>query len=233
MQQCVGGQIIEDENAQGVKTQQHVYTSSGVELASGMAETTMIFKHTDPVTRTEQGSWTNAADSYRTELDPVGGDVGTYQPLEDDPGNDFPMRHGSLSEPANLCAIDGLPSDCQSMMLALQSGGTLFFARGAAPGGGGSRQVLYDDLGHPHLVPRWTPGHEIDVWKWIPYTGEGEGEGAFAPEPTIYSGMQYFEYNHEYSPQNSGAITDAERNSANNLIDKNYDRCRKLLGAQV
>jgi hypothetical protein len=32
-------------------------------------------------------------------------------------------------------------------------------------------------------------------------------------------------------PQNSGAITNAELNSATNLIDENYDRCRKLLGA--
>lgn len=32
-------------------------------------------------------------------------------------------------------------------------------------------------------------------------------------------------------PQNSGAITQGERDAANNLIDKNYDRCRKLLGA--
>lgn len=35
----------------------------------------------------------------------------------------------------------------------------------------------------------------------------------------------------ERQPLNSGAITQAERDAANNLIDKNYERCRKLLGA--
>ncbi|HBB87134.1 MAG TPA: hypothetical protein DC047_05925 [Blastocatellia bacterium] len=115
---ALGGVVIQDVNAQGVKTQQHVYTSGGTELALGNPETTMVFKHIDPVTSTEQGSWTNAADSYRTELDPVGGDVGTYQPLEDDPGQDFPLHHGSLSQPFDHCSAAGLPDVCSGSAYA-------------------------------------------------------------------------------------------------------------------
>lgn len=188
---ALGGVVIEDVNAQGVRTQQHVYTSGGTELATGNPETTMVFKHIDPVTRTEQGSWTNAADSYRTELDPMDGDVGTYQPVEDDPGRDFPMRHGSLSEPMNLCSVDFLPSDCQTMLDTLNGeNATLLFARGGAPGGGGSQRVVYDSSGKGHLLARGVPGHETFEWKWINVPGE---EPAYGPVPTSYSGTSDYE----------------------------------------
>jgi len=115
---ALGGAVVEAVNPQGVKTKQYVYTSSGLELASGTAESAMIFKHVDPVTESEQLSWIDARDAGRTELDPTAGDVGTYQPLEDDPGNDFPVRHGTLSRPMDLCARAELPSVCTGQAYA-------------------------------------------------------------------------------------------------------------------
>jgi Bacterial toxin 44 len=111
------GQVIQDLNAQGAKTQQHVYTSGGSELAAGNAETTMIFKHIDPITGTEQLSWTDGRNNGRTELDPVGGDVGLQPPDVEEPDTDLPTRHGSLGQPANRCADGGMSSDCNSVML--------------------------------------------------------------------------------------------------------------------
>jgi len=110
----LGGAVIEQVDAAGVKTRQSVYTNRGIELASRTGELTMIFKHTDPVTATEQRSWTDARDAGRIELDPMEGDVGTFQPLEDDPGQDFPLQHGRLSQPFDHCSEAGLPSICGS-----------------------------------------------------------------------------------------------------------------------
>ena len=57
----LAGQVIQEVDGQGAKTAQHVYTSSGIELASGKAETTMVFKR-------------RSGDQRRTiELDQCGG----------------------------------------------------------------------------------------------------------------------------------------------------------------
>ena len=130
----LAGAVIEEVDAQGTKTAQHVYTSSGIELASGKAETTMVFKHRDPVTSVEQLSWTNAANSGRTEFDPLAGDVGEYEPVEDDPGRDFPMSVSHPSEPMNLCVLDGLPSDCPAAQsFGRESSKTVFMSWMDAP----------------------------------------------------------------------------------------------------
>ena len=86
------GQIIQEMGGTGTKGFQYIYTTGGTELAKGTAETTMVFKHVDPVTGTEQLSWTNGPNNGRTELDPLGGDVGLQPPDVEIPDNDLPYR---------------------------------------------------------------------------------------------------------------------------------------------
>ena len=85
------GGVLEGLDAQGARTVDYVYGGTGIVIARGGPSGATFVNH-QAVTGSEQLSWAGAVDSGRTELDPLGGDVGTFQPVEDDPGRDFHAR---------------------------------------------------------------------------------------------------------------------------------------------
>ncbi len=114
--------MVEQLDEHGAKTYSNVFSNGGEWLAKGASPGT-TFLNFDPVTSVEQDSSSNALDAGRSEIDPLGADVGTYNIYEDfeEPDRDFPF-HSAISGPADGCIIDGLPGDCKSALLILISG---------------------------------------------------------------------------------------------------------------
>jgi YD repeat-containing protein len=108
------GGVVEELDAQGVRKVDYVYAGAGIILAKGAPSGTpssAIFVNHQAVTGSEQLSW-NGQNSGRTELDPLGADVGTFEPVVDDPGRDFPMIFGAMRSANTGCLMDGLAIPC-------------------------------------------------------------------------------------------------------------------------
>jgi YD repeat-containing protein len=122
------------------------------------------------------------------------------------------------------CLMDGLPTSCSRVLRAINNGqGNKVTVYGFSTSVelsqfAASYASVTTRPSHYHL----GPSHSMYIGYGPPPAGEAAVQFVITPG---------FQLGFEPNPQNSGAITDAERNSANSLIDKNYDRCRKLLGA--
>lgn len=106
------GAVVEELNGSGVKQLDYIYSRPGALLAK--SGTNVVFVNYQAVTGSAQESnGTSPASVSRTELDPLGADVGLTMPEPvEEPDRDFPRVTAMLRNAASGCLMDGLPIPC-------------------------------------------------------------------------------------------------------------------------
>jgi hypothetical protein len=111
--------MVKDEpyNGQGVVTRLVSIYANGETIARS-TNGNVRFEHSEPIT----GRRTDV------EPDPLGQEVGTYDPGPDNPGDvgEYPEPHefGNGEDPANGCTLDGITIDCPTLSRFMNMGAT-------------------------------------------------------------------------------------------------------------
>lgn len=225
---ALGGKVLTEIGAQGQKFKTYVYANGAllawqqvIYLNGNVYSQGPQWEHRDPTNASYRASGPTYVDSS-AELDPFGSDMGLENPYQFPP--DPPLPHkpnifypGFGTGASNYCVADGIERSCSEVFFLMAKG----WADQCENNNCGPHVFEFTPTGEEFLVPlshdkeTGAPGYYPEQWGY-------SWEDFLLPKNMIKEAKQ----------QNSGVITDGELNSAGNLIDKNYDRCRKLLGAK-
>jgi hypothetical protein len=120
-----GGDIALELDGQGNKVKGYIYALGGRLAEHWTAFNGVLWRHTNPVT----GTMLQGAE--RSEFDPLGAEVGNYDPWVNDPTPTYQELKGSEplyiegGDPFNArsgCTLDGLPISCSQFLRRVDNG---------------------------------------------------------------------------------------------------------------
>lgn len=181
------GQVIATLNASGEKVWSYIYDAQGQVVASSRHVTegqpAVTWQHRAPSGSTRWSrSSASISDPYRTELDPVGANVGISDPYTGSSGgNETASFHGSdmlsrFADPVVFdfgCTLDFVETDCSSALRAVNSGGAV--------------QCPNNDC-NPRRMDVHLDSHLIASFLTLPFQAFADGTSGFFPVGVRYVG---------------------------------------------
>jgi hypothetical protein len=209
----LGGKIIK-MNVTNASNFSYIYYPDGTLLARAADDGDTRFEYSDPLTGTTAYQASLGLGFGKVEANPLGQDVGTYDPGPDDPGDvgqyPEPHRYGNAEDPSTGCVIDGIWQMCNPAQM-LRNGGVIPAALERFQGwsgfsfesmGSGIFRTTIPDIITNNSGEVWTqpPGTRAEGWRifeggifvssWNPVDSRGGQPPIRHPEREIWRERQ-------------------------------------------